>query len=203
MTAKPSSGSSSERGRAGDQRAFEELVQPLRSPIYWRMVVATGDPDDAEDITQETIVRAFMALGSFRGDARFSSWLHHVSTNCLRMHLRSARRRRSSPIDDHLREVEHAEDSAMTLGNAARPQSPDVVAEGNEMAEILSGAIEALPVAYGSILKLWVEDGLDLREIKERSGLSIPAIKSRLHRARNRIRGIVPQEFGGVEPAVA
>lgn len=91
----------------------------------------------------------------------------------------------------------------MTLGNAARPQSPDVVAEGNEMAEILSGAIEALPVAYGSILKLWVEDGLDLREIKERSGLSIPAIKSRLHRARNRIRGIVPQEFGGVEPAVA
>ncbi|MCA9544149.1 MAG: sigma-70 family RNA polymerase sigma factor, partial [Myxococcales bacterium] len=78
-----------EAARQGDEQAFDELVRPLRDQIYWRAAKAVGDRDEAEDVTQETLLRAFTRLHTFRGDAAFSSWLYMVGTNCIRMHLRS------------------------------------------------------------------------------------------------------------------
>ncbi|MCA9559321.1 MAG: hypothetical protein KC583_12245, partial [Myxococcales bacterium] len=74
-----------ERATQGDLAAFEQLVAPLRDRIYWRAAKAVGDLDEAEDVTQETLVKAFTRLDTFRGDARFSSWLYQVGSNCIRM----------------------------------------------------------------------------------------------------------------------
>lgn len=179
--------------RAGDQAAFHELVAPLREKIYWRAAKAVGDLDEAEDVTQETLLRAFTRLDTFRGDARFSSWLYQVGTNCIRMHLRSRRRRRTRPMDDHQREVERVlEDSSLT----GPIQGPDDIAMNRELNVAITEAISQLPPQYGSILRLWVEEGLDLKQIQDRSGLSIAAIKSRLHRARRKVRTAIEDKHG-------
>lgn len=181
------------RARTGDRAAFERLVSPFRDRIYWRSVRALGDRDEAEDVTQETMLRAFTRLSTFRGDARFGSWLYQVASNCIRMHLRTRRRRGAQRIDDYLGQVEAGDDPS-TLCD--QPRAPDHVAMSRELVRALASAISNLPPQYGSILRLWVEDGLDLKQIHERSGLSIPAIKSRLHRARQRVRQEVEDTLG-------
>ena len=180
------------RAKGGDEAAFTALIRPLREKVFWRAVRALKDKDQAEDVTQEAILRAFTRLNTFRGESRFSSWLYMVASNCIRMHLRSAKRKRASRLDDHLPQLEAQ--SSHTL--SAAPKSPDVAASERQLFEAIDVAIEDLPVQYGSILRLWVEDGLDLREIHESSGLSIAAIKSRLHRARARLRAQLKPQFG-------
>jgi RNA polymerase sigma-70 factor (ECF subfamily) len=179
--------------RAGDQVAFDELVAPLRERIYWRAAKAVGDLDEAEDVTQETLLRAFTRLDTFRGDARFSSWLYQVGTNCIRMHLRSRRRRRTQPMEDHAREAEQALERSRL---SAPPMGPDDIAINQELKAAIAEAMSQLPPQYGSILSLWVEEGLDLKQIQDRSGLSIAAIKSRLHRARRKVRDAIESKHG-------
>ena len=180
------------RARNGDERAFAALVQPLRERIYWRAVKAVRDLDQADDIAQETILRAFTRLHTFRGDARFSSWLYMVASNCIRMHLRSRRRRGALRLDDHVTQVETSNHNVLEL-----PQKlPDEEVIDGQTFGAIESAMSQLPPQYGSILRLWVEDGLDLKEIHEESGLSIAAIKSRLHRARRRLKDHLEAEYG-------
>ncbi len=181
------------RARRGDEDAFALLVEPLRDAIYWRAVKAVGDLDEAEDVTQEALLRAFTRLETFREEARFGSWVYQVASNCIRMHLRSRRRHGAQRIDEHLGEFEGTNrPDALT----APPARPDEVAMTGELVTAVWSAISNLPPQYGSILRLWVEDGLDLEQIHECSGLSIPAIKSRLHRARRRVRAEIESTFG-------
>lgn len=182
-----------ERARAGDEVAFAELVAPLRDRIYWRAAKAVGDLDEADDVTQETLMRAYTRLDTFRGDARFSSWLYMVGSNCIRMHLRTRRRKGAQRMDDHLVEIERNE---ALVNDAAPVLPPDEMAMSVQLMEAIGEAISNLPPQYGSILRLWVEDGLDLKQIHEHSGLSIAAIKSRLHRARRRLKAAIEAEYG-------
>ena len=114
--------------------------------------------------------------------------------NCVRMNLRSRRRRRTDSIADRLNDAEAAVDGAAVMGRASRPFSPDEMAVGTQLAARVEGAISQLPPQYGSILRLWVEEGLDLKQIRDRSGLSVPAVKSRLHRARKQVRTLMEAE---------
>ena len=179
------------RARLGDELAFARLTKPLRDKVYWRALKAIGDADEAEDIAQETLVRAFTRLETFRGDSRFSSWLYMVCSNCIRMHLRTKRRKGALSLDDHIHEYEtsRSRDSEM---------HPDEAVERIQLFDAIGTAMSQLPPQYGSILSLWVHEGLDLNEIKERSGLSIAAIKSRIHRARGRVRQEIEHRFGEV-----
>lgn len=180
------------KARKGDQDAFARLVGPLRERIYWRAVKALGDMDEAEDVTQETLLRAFTRLDTFRGDSKFSSWLYMIGSNCIRMHLRTRRRRGALRIDDHLYDWE----KSISEDSESLPPQPDVVSMNGQLFGAIDHALSQLPQQYGSILRLWVEDGLDLKQIHERSGLSIPAIKSRLHRARQRLRDRLESDYG-------
>jgi RNA polymerase sigma-70 factor (ECF subfamily) len=179
--------------RAGDEASFNALVSPLRDRIYWRAAKAVGDLDEAEDVTQETLIRAFTRLDTFRGDARFSSWLFQVGTNCIRMHLRSRRRRNTWSIEEHAREAEQSDDE---LSLASTTRTPDELAMEGELTRAIDVAMDDLPPRYGTILRLWVDEGLDLKQIQERSGLSIAAIKSRLHRARRKVKDHLDEAYG-------
>jgi len=178
--------------RAGDEGAFNALVAPLRDRIYWRAAKAVGDLDEAEDVTQETLIRAFTRLDTFRGDSKFSSWLFQVGTNCIRMHLRSRRRRNTWSLEDHAREVEQSDEEVLV--GSARP--PEELAMEGELTRAIAVAMDDLPPRYGTILRLWVDEGLDLKQIQERSGLSIAAIKSRLHRARRKVKDHLEEAYG-------
>ena len=180
-----------ERALGGDELAFAKLTKPLRERVYWRALKAVGDADEADDIAQETMVRAYTRLETFRGESRFSSWLYMVCSNCIRMHLRTKRRKGALNLDDHIHDFEAKRDRH-------NERHPDRVAEQVQLFEAIGSAMSQLPTQYGTILDLWVYEGLDLNEIKERSGLSIAAIKSRIHRARGRVKKEIEHRFGEV-----
>ncbi|MEE2757468.1 MAG: RNA polymerase sigma factor [Myxococcota bacterium] len=181
-----------DRALLGDEQAFTNLIKPLRDKIYWRAVKALRDLDQAEDVTQETMIRAFTRLSTFRGESRFSSWLYMVASNCIRMHIRSAKRKGALRLDDNITQVETQSHNVLLLPS----KLPDEAAEDTQIFTAIEEAIDTLPEQYGAILRLWVEDGLDLREIHEESGLSIAAIKSRLHRARRRLKEQLDARYG-------
>ena len=166
------------RARSGDNIAFEKLVSPLRDRIYWRALKAMKDPDEADDIVQEAIIRAYTRLETFRGDSRFSTWLYTVASNCIRMRLRTIKRKGALKIEDNQIEVEKSiADNADYI-----PALPDRACMNVQMLGAIEEAMNNLPEKYAQALRMWAYEGKNLKEINEsEEGASIPAIKSRLH----------------------
>jgi RNA polymerase sigma-70 factor (ECF subfamily) len=155
------------RAQAGQLDAFEELVRRHRLATYRVALRLLGDESDAEDATQDAFVQAWRNLGGFRSDAAFSTWMYRVVTNrCLNM-LRA--RRRTEPLPDD---------------REAPASSPDRIAEARWQVEDLKLAILRLTPEQRAPLVLRELQGCSYEEIAEALGVSISAVKSRLHRAR-------------------
>ena len=155
------------RAQAGRLDAFEELVRRHRLGAYRVALRMLGDESDAEDATQDAFVQAWRNLDRFRADAAFSTWMYRIVTNrCLNM-LRA--RRRTEPLPED---------------REAPASRPDRIAEGRWQVEDLARAITRLTPEQRAPLVLRELQGCSYEEIAEVLGLSISAVKSRLHRAR-------------------
>jgi RNA polymerase sigma-70 factor, ECF subfamily len=155
------------RAQAGRLDAFEELVRRHRLGTYRVALRMLGDESDAEDATQDAFVQAWRKLAGFRADAAFSTWMYRIVTNrCLNM-LRGRRRTEPLPTD-----------------REAPASRPDRIAEGRWQVEDLKQAIGRLTPEQRAPLVLRELEGLSYEEIAAALELSIPAVKSRLHRAR-------------------
>jgi RNA polymerase sigma-70 factor, ECF subfamily len=155
------------RAQSGRLDAFEELVRRHRLATYRVALRMLGDESDAEDATQDAFVQAWRNLGGFRADAAFSTWMYRVVTNrCLNM-LRA--RRRTEPLPDD---------------REAPASRPDRIAEARWQVEDLKLAILRLTPEQRAPLVLRELQGCTYEEIAEALEISIPAVKSRLHRAR-------------------
>ena len=151
------------------------------------------DPDEAEDVAQETMIRAYIRLETFRGEAKFSTWLYTVASNCIRMRLRTLRRRPMVKIEDNHLEVEKSINDNVNY----IPALPDKVYAQAQMFRDIERAMCDMPEKYAETLRMWAYDGLNLKEIKEADGsTTIPAIKSRLHRARKKLKAALEPEYG-------
>jgi RNA polymerase sigma-70 factor (ECF subfamily) len=155
------------RAQSGRLDAFEELVRRHRLATYRVALRMLGDESDAEDATQDAFVQAWRNLGGFRADAAFSTWMYRIVTNrCLNM-LRA--RRRTEPLPDD---------------REAPASRPDRIAEARWQVEDLKLAILRLTPEQRAPLVLRELQGCTYEEIAEALEISIPAVKSRLHRAR-------------------
>ena len=155
------------RAQSGQLDAFEELVRKHRLATYRVALRMLADESDAEDATQDAFVQAWRNLGGFRADAAFSTWMYRVVTNrCLNM-LRA--RRRTEPLPDD---------------REAPASRPDRIAEARWQVEDLKLAILRLTPEQRAPLVLRELQGCSYEEIAAALDLSIPAVKSRLHRAR-------------------
>ena len=155
------------RAQSGRLDAFEELVRRHRVATYRIALRMLGDESDAEDATQDAFVQAWRKLGGFRADAAFSTWMYRIVTNrCLNM-LRA--RRRTEPLPDD---------------REAPASRPDRIAEARWQVEDLKLAILRLTPEQRAPLVLRELQGCTYEEIAESLDISIPAVKSRLHRAR-------------------
>src|SRR5512133_3758406 len=155
------------RAQAGRLDAFEELVRRHRLGTYRVALRMLGNETDAEDATQDAFVQAWRNLDRFRADAAFSTWMYRIVTNrCLNM-LRA--RRRTEPLPED---------------REAPASRPDRIAEGRWQVEQLQRAIGRLTLEQRAPLVLRELQGCSYEEIAEVLGLSISAVKSRLHRAR-------------------
>jgi len=187
-----------ERLRAGDEAAYEALVRthgPRLLAVARRFL---RSEEDARDAVQDAFLSAFRAVDDFQGGARLSTWLHRIVVNAALMKLRTRRRKPEQPIEELL-------PSFLEDGYMAAPASPwrseemDPV-ERRELSRLLSDAIEALPESYRNVLLLRDIEDLDTEETARAMGISPGAVKTRLHRARQALRGLLEPHLREAEP---
>ena len=162
------------RSREGDAAAFELLVRSHQRMIHSLTYRMTGSPADAEDLAQETFLRAYEQLGSFRGEARFSTWLYRIAINaCLNWRQRENRR---SQVYAAWAE------SAEALQTPAEAQSPD---------EQVQTALMKLPPKQRAAIVLTVCDGLDHREAAHALGSSVATVAWRVFAAKAKLKRLL------------
>jgi RNA polymerase sigma-70 factor (ECF subfamily) len=173
--AEPAASDSAEfvdRLRAGDRRAFEELVRAQQHRVYGLALRMLGNGADAQDIAQEVFLRAHRALAEFRGDARLSTWLYAITSRVCLNRLAGSEHRLAR----------HGEETLARLVDA-RP-GPDQALERGELEEALHRAIAELPEERRIVVFLRDVEGLAYDEIAEVLDLPVGTVRSRLHRAR-------------------
>jgi RNA polymerase sigma-70 factor (ECF subfamily) len=160
------------RLRAGDPRAFEDLVIAYQHRIFGVALRMLRSRAEAEDVAQETFLRAHRALGEFRGEARLGTWLYAIASRLCLNRLASAERRYLRGDEDAmLRFPAEGADAAAAL-------------ERTEVAAALHDAIAALPEERRIVVILRDLEGLTYEEIAEALGLELNTVRTRLHRAR-------------------
>ena len=159
----------------GDNRAFARLVDQTYSDVFLLAARLTRDHDDALDVVQEVYLRAYKGLIDYRGEARFTTWLHRITINCASTLLARRRRDLHDPIQ---RDVIDMSDE----------YHPERRVEESEISDDLRRALEELPLNLRSVLVLSDVYDLSHQKIGKQLGISATAVKVRLHRSRKRIR---------------
>lgn len=168
------------RARAGDRPAFEQLVRIHADRVYAVVLRVTGDRHEAEEVVQETFLRAWRNLGRFEGRSRFFTWLYRIAVNeARRSQERRSARPAPAPLADAPAEIADERDA------------PHVRAEARDLLHNLQAAILALPLEYRMPLVLRDVEGLSTAEAAAVMDLGEAAFKSRLHRARMAVRAAV------------
>ena len=169
--------------RDGDQGAFEELVRQTYVSTYTLAYRLTGNEEDARDVVQDAYLRAWRGIGKFRGEAQFSTWMYRITANAAATHVRKRRRHRAEPIDETFEPAE------------TRPEvQPALQAESADSLERIARAVDELPPKLRSLVVLKDVYGLSHEAIAEELGISVPAAKVRLHRARRKLRDLLYEE---------
>ena len=166
------------RGNVND---FEKLVTAYEKNVYNIALKMVGDPDDAADMTQETFIKAYRALSSFRGDSKFSSWLYRIASNVCLDFLRS----RSRHPQVSLSTVD--EDDRATFELPDMRQNPEEQLMKKLGMEAVRRGLEQLPEQQRQILVLRELGGLSYAELAQTLGLEEGTVKSRIFRARKRL----------------
>ena len=183
--------------KARDYRAFEELVRRYRSAVYALALRMLRNPGDAEELTQETFLSAWQNLPGFRGDASFGSWLHRICANFALMRLR--RKKLEPELTEDAALPEPRFDGNGTLLSVpsyewARGTEEKVL--DRELAQAIEEATEKLTDDYRVVFLLRDYDGLSYEDIASTLGMTVPAVKSRLHRARLALRESIADFYG-------
>lgn len=165
------------RARQGDEDAYELLYRHYKSHVFSLCLRIIKNTSDAEDITQDVFLQLFRNLSSFRGEAKFWTWLHRITVNCTLMHLRKRGVATTSLLWD-------AEDNCSSSGSTAEAKQTTFAM--NRVA--LQQAVKRLTAKERSVLLLHDIDGLTHGEIAQRLRLSVSCSRSRLHRARLELR---------------
>jgi RNA polymerase sigma-70 factor (ECF subfamily) len=182
-----------EKVRAGDYQAFESLVTRYEAKIYRLAIRMLRNPQDAEDALQETFLQVFRGLASFEGRSQFSTWLFRLATNVCLMKIRHRETEPSKllPLDDYLPKLEEG-DTPQIMDWADRPEEALLSKESREK---MMEALDKLPAEYRAVFILRDIEGFSNAETGESLGISVAAVKSRLHRARLALRGMLSGYF--------
>src|SRR5512142_127980 len=173
-----------EAARAGDIGAFEELVKRYDRNVFRIAQHITQNREDAEDVVQEAFLKAYGNLGQFQGQSKFYTWLVRIAVNEALMKLRRRRPERMVSLDEDVK----TEEDSMPREIADWTPNPEQQYTQGELKDILSRTIHGLPASFRTVFVLRDVEGLSTEETAEALGLSIPAVKSRLLRARLQLR---------------
>ncbi len=183
------------KSQEGDSLSFEELVKRYEKKIYNLAYRIMGNKEDANDILQETFLEAFRKLSSFEGKSKFSTWLYRIAVNLCLMKKRREKKIDEVPLDMPILTKEEDEIKGELRDDWSK--NPLATLENKEVRKKLSKAIDSLPEEYRTVILLRGVNGLSNEEVAKVLKISLPAVKSRLHRARLFVRDQLSQYFKG------
>ena len=179
------------QAKAGDQNAFSELVNRYERKIYRLAKNITRNDEDAEDVLQDAFLKAYTHLDNFKGDSKFYTWIVRIAVNEALMRLRKRKTDRSVPLDEP---VELGEET-VAREIAVWDDNPEQQYSQEEWRRILDEAVESLKPDFRTVFVLRDIEELSTEETAETLGISVPAVKSRLLRARLALRERLTRQF--------
>ncbi len=179
------------QAKAGDQNAFAELVNRYERKIYRLAKNITRNDEDAEDVLQDAFLKAYTHLDNFKGDSKFYTWLVRIAVNEALMRLRKRKTDRSVPLDEP---VELGEETVQRE-IAVWEDNPEQQYSQEEWRRILDEAVDSLKPDFRTVFVLRDIEELSTEETAETLGISVPAVKSRLLRARLALRETLTRQF--------
>jgi RNA polymerase sigma-70 factor, ECF subfamily len=179
------------QAREGDDRAFAELVRRYEGKIFRLAQHITQNREDAEDVLQETFLKAYEHLNQFQGQSKFYTWIVRIAVNQALMKLRRRKTDKSVSLDEG---IDTGEDT-VTREIASWDENPEERFSREELGELLESAIQSLAPPYRSVFVLRDIDELSTEDTADALGLSVPAVKSRLLRARLQLREKLTRTF--------
>jgi RNA polymerase sigma-70 factor, ECF subfamily len=179
------------QSREGDAEAYGQLVRRYQSKIFRLAQHITQNREDAEDVLQETFLKAYEHLDQFQGNSKFYTWIVRIAVNQSLMKLRRRKNDKSVSMDDA---IDTGEDM-IVREIAAWDENPEERLSREEVGGILDSAIKNLEPPYRSVFVLRDIEELSTEETAEALGLSVPAVKSRLLRARLQLREKLTRQF--------
>jgi RNA polymerase sigma-70 factor, ECF subfamily len=179
------------RAKAGDAQAFTELVQQYERKIYRLAKHITQNDEDAEDVLQEAFLKAYEHLDNFQGNSKFYTWIVRIAVNEALMKLRKRKGDRTVPLDEPVDTGEEMVQREIAVWD----DNPEQRYSRDEIQEILDKAIETLKPDFRTVFMLRDIEEMSTEETAEVLGISIPAVKSRLLRARLALREKLTRQF--------
>ena len=175
------------RARSGQDAAYRELIRRYERPVFALLFRMVRDRELAEDLAQETFVKALNAIESYRPEFKFSSWIFKIANNAAIDHLRR-RELDTLSLDGspHAETPEAMQATALQIG--ARQESPLDTVEAKELGSAIEAAIGSLRPEYRSCILLRHVEGRAYEEIAEMLNLPLGTVKTYIHRARNELR---------------
>jgi len=173
---------------AGEKELYYELVQPYQRAVFLVALSVMRNEADAEDVAQDALLKALRALSSFRGEARFSTWLERIALNEGRLRLRRGRLEKTEPLDGG---GENQEEDYLPRDFGDWREIPSEALEREEVKEVLARAIAQLDHKYREVVVLRDLRRLSVAETAEALEITQAAVKTRLLRARLQLRDTV------------
>ncbi|MFN8596005.1 MAG: sigma-70 family RNA polymerase sigma factor [Anaerolineae bacterium] len=183
--------------RKGDLDAFNTLVLAYQHQVYNLAYRIMGDEAAASDATQDAFISAYKNLKSFRGGS-FKSWLLRIVTNACYDDLRRRKRRPATSLD----ELTNGEDGEAEFDVPSADDGPETIAQRHELAQLLQRGITTLPDDQRIVLVLSDVQGMSYEEIAEMTNSNLGTVKSRLSRARAKLREYLQQTHGELLPEI-
>jgi RNA polymerase sigma-70 factor (ECF subfamily) len=188
-----------ERVRGGDISAYDTLVRKYERQLFRIAQHITQNREDAEDVMQDAFLKAYEKLDQFQGNSKFYTWLVRIAVNESLMRLRKRRTGKTVSMDEDVQ----TEEGSMPRDFADWAPNPEQNFTQTELGEILGKTIQGLPQGFRVVFVLRDVEGLSTEETAETLGLSVPAVKSRLLRARLQLRDRLTRYFRKKTPAAA
>lgn len=180
-----------EAARGGDLEAFDQLVRKYAPRVLRLAIRIVGNETDAEDVLQDAFLKAYAKLDQFQGNSRFYTWIVRIAVNEALMRLRRRRGERELPLDQ---ELDTGEEWLPREVVDWRPD-PEQQYSRRELGDLLAAAEDSLALPYRQVFHLRDVEGLSTEETAKALDLSVPAVKSRLLRARLQLRETLSRHF--------
>lgn len=181
-----------QRVQAGNVGAFDQLVQKYREPIFSVIYNMTSNREDASDLTQETFIKAFQAIGRFKGKSSFFTWIYRIAINATMSFLKKRSRRRYISYENIDAELSSSE----IFERLAAKNQTEQGALMSELQEKLNDALQKLSLKHRTVVILHEIEGLEHAEIAEITKTSVGTVRSRLHYAKQQLQSYLKDYVG-------